>query len=195
MAEKTEALTAILEDIQDQAGLVTDQIHSEVQQLQDEEIHFFTESLHKETGHYEEKEISELELLQATKTSQAKLKIKRDLLAQRRAMAAELFDHVADALKAFVASSAYADLLEKKLDKHAKIAGKAGTFIVREQDEALMREILKRKGFSQPVETAYLEFGGWRFMCPSEGFEIDETLDNALRNQKEWFQNNSGFTL
>ena len=92
-------------------------------------------------------------------------------------------------------SSAYADLLEKKLDKHAKIAGKAGTFIVREQDEALMREILKRKGFSQPVETAYLEFGGWRFMCPSEGFEIDETLDNALRNQKEWFQNNSGFTL
>ena len=47
MAEKTEALTAILEDIQDQAGLVTDQIHSEVQQLQDEEIHFFTESLHK----------------------------------------------------------------------------------------------------------------------------------------------------
>ena len=58
MAEKTEALTAILEDIQDQAGLVTDQIHAEVQQLQDEEIHFFTESLHKETGHYEEKEIS-----------------------------------------------------------------------------------------------------------------------------------------
>ena len=110
-------------------------------------------------------------------------------------MAAELFDHVADELKAFAASSAYADLLEKKLDKHAKIAGKAGTFIVREQDEALMREILKRKGFSQPVETAYLEFGGWRFMCPSEGFEIDETLDNALRNQKEWFQNNSGFTL
>ena len=33
MAEKTEALTAILEDIQDQAGLVTDQIHAEVQQL------------------------------------------------------------------------------------------------------------------------------------------------------------------
>ena len=133
MAEKTEALTAILEDIQDQAGWVTDQIHSEVQQLQDEEIHFFTESLHQETGHYEEKEISELELLQATKTSQAKLKIKRDLLAQRQAMAAELFDHVADALKAFVASSAYADLLEKKLDKHAKIAGKAGTFMVRER--------------------------------------------------------------
>ena len=94
--------------------MVTDQIHSEVQQLQDEEIHFFTESLHKETGHYEEKEISELELLQATKTSQAKLKIKRDLLAQRQAMAAELFDHVADALKAFVASSAYADLLEDR---------------------------------------------------------------------------------
>ena len=92
MAEKTEALTAILEDIQDQAGLVTDQIHAEVQQLQDEEIHFFTESLHKETGHYEEKEISELELLQATKTSQAKLKIKRDLLAQRQAMASELFE-------------------------------------------------------------------------------------------------------
>ena len=100
MAEKTEALTAILEDIQDQAGLVTDQIHAEVQQLQDEEIHFFTESLHKETGHYEEKEISELELLQATKTSQAKLKIKRDLLAQRQAMASELFDSVADELKA-----------------------------------------------------------------------------------------------
>lgn len=108
--------------------MVTDQIHAEVQQLQDEEIHFFTESLHKETGHYEEKEISELELLQATKTSQAKLKIKRDLLAQRQAMASELFDSVADELKAFAASSAYADLLEKKLDKHAKIAGKAGTF-------------------------------------------------------------------
>ena len=58
MAENTEALTAIQEDIQDQAGMVTRQIQSEVQQLQDEEIHFFSESLQKETGHYEEKEIS-----------------------------------------------------------------------------------------------------------------------------------------
>ena len=195
MAEKTEALTAILEDIQDQAGLDTDQIQAEVQQLQEEEIHYFTQSLHKETGHYEEKEISELELLQATKTSQAKLKIKRDLLAQRQAMAAELFAGVADELKAFAASPAYAEFLEKKLDKHVRIADKDGTFIVREQDATLMGEILKRRGFQQPVETVYLEFGGWRFACPSEGFEIDETLDNALRNQKEWFQNNSGFTL
>ena len=43
MAENTEALTAIQEDIQDQAGMVTRQIQSEVQQLQDEEIHFFSE--------------------------------------------------------------------------------------------------------------------------------------------------------
>ena len=195
MAENTEALTAIQEDIQDQAGMVTRQIQSEVQQLQDEEIHFFSESLQKETGHYEEKEISELELLQATKTSQAKLKIKRDLLAQRQAMASELFNHVADELKAFAASEAYADFMEKKLDKHASLIRKPGTCTVREQDAALMREILKRRGYPQAVETVYLEFGGWRFMCPSEGFEIDETLDNALRNQKEWFQNNSGFTL
>ena len=94
MTERTEAFRMITADIEDQAGLVTNQIQAEVRQMEEEEIQYFTVLTKKETENYREREIGELKLLQATKTSQAKLKINRDLLGRRQAMAAELFDEV-----------------------------------------------------------------------------------------------------
>lgn len=195
MAENTEALGMIKMDIQDQAELVITQIQAEVKQIQEEEIHFFSDSLAKEVEHYREKEISELELLQATKTSQAKLKIKRDLLARRQAMAEALFSEVAAALDQFAAGSDYPKFLAEKLAKHADLNTREGYFTVREADTELMQKLLAKSGLKQPLRTEALRFGGFKFISLSEGIEIDETLDNAVRAQKEWFQNNSGFTL
>ena len=140
-------------------------------------------------------EIGELKLLQATKTSQAKLKINRDLLGRRQAMAAELFDEVRRRLQQFAAGEQYAQFLEKKLQSLPQLKDKNGTFVVRKEDEALMGQLLNKLGYAQLVQTGDLPLGGFRFLCPEEGFEMDETLENAVKMQKEWFQNHSGFTL
>ena len=189
MTERTEAFRMITADIEDQAGLVTNQIQAEVRQMEEEEIQYFTVLTKKETENYREREIGELKLLQATKTSQAKLKINRDLLGRRQAMAAELFDEVRRRLQQFAAGEQYAQFLEKKLQSLPQLKDKNGTFVVRKEDEALMGQLLNKLGYAQPVQTGDLPLGGFRFLCPGEGFEMDETL------QKEWFQNHSGFTL
>ena len=195
MTERTEAFRMITADIEDQAGLVTNQIQAEVRQMEEEEIEYFTVLTKKETENYREREIGELKLLQATKTSQAKLKINRDLLGRRQAMAAELFDEVRRRLQQFAAGEQYAQFLEKKLQSLPQLKDKNGTFVVRKEDEALMGQLLNKLGYAQPVQTGDLPLGGFRFLCPEEGFEMDETLENAVKMQKEWFQNHSGFTL
>lgn len=195
MAEKAEAFQAILEDIQDQAGLVINQIKDEVEQMQQEEISFFKESLNKETGHFCEKEMSELLLLSATKTSQAKLKIKRDLLSVRQEMVAQLFSSVEKELQEFVASSEYSQLLETKLLAHPEWLKMTGSFTVRQEDVELMKKLVKKNSFNHEVNVGAIKLGGFKFISNDEGIELDETLDNAVRTQKEWFQNHSGFTL
>lgn len=195
MTERTEAFRMITADIEDQAGLVTNQIQAEVRQMEEEEIQYFTVLTKKETENYREREIGELKLLQATKTSQAKLKINRDLLGRRQAMAAELFDEVRRRLQQFAAGEQYAQFLEKKLQSLPQLKDKNGTFVVRKEDEALMGQLLNKLGYAQPVQAGDLPLGGFRFLCPEEGFEMDETLENAVKMQKEWFQNHSGFTL
>ena len=195
MTERTEAFRMITADIEDQAGLVTNQIQAEVRQMEEEEIQYFTVLTKKETENYREREIGELKLLQATKTSQAKLKINRDLLGRRQAMAAELFDEVRRRLQQFAAGVQYAQFLEKKLQSLPQLKDKNGTFVVRKEDEALMGQLLNKLGYAQPVQTGDLPLDGFRFLCPEEGFEMDETLENAVKKQKEWFQNHSGFTL
>ena len=195
MTERTEAFRMITADIEYQDGLVNNQIQAEVRQMEEEEIQYFTVLTKKETENYREREIGELKLLQATKTSQAKLKINRDLLGRRQAMAAELFDEVRRRLQQFAAGEQYAQFLEKKLQSLPQLKDKNGTFVVRKEDEALMGQLLNKLGYAQPVQTGDLPLGGFRFLCPEEGFEMDETLENAVKMQKEWFQNHSGFTL
>lgn len=194
MMKENEALEIIEKDVQEQVNLVIDQINYEVKNMEEDQINFFKEGLRKEIETYKEKELNELRLFAATQASQNKLKTKRDLLHLRTQLVNQLFDQVKSKLVAFVASNDYVKFLEKKIDALGNIDDN-GYFEVRKVDVAIITEILKKKNCQCKVVETLIQLGGFRYVNPNKGFEVDDTLDFSLQNEMTWFQNNSGFTI
>ncbi|SJZ94388.1 V-type ATP synthase subunit E [Anaerorhabdus furcosa] len=194
MMKEKETLEIIESDVREQVNLVIDQINYEVKNMEEDQINFFKEGLKKEIETYKEKELNELRLFAATQASQNKLKTKRDLLHLRTQLVDQLFDDVKNKLTAFVESADYTKFIEKKIEQLGEI-DHDGYFEVRKEDVSLLTEILKKKNCQCKVEETLIQLGGFRYVNPNKGFEIDNTLDFSLQNEMTWFQNNSGFTI
>ncbi|MEG3058495.1 V-type ATP synthase subunit E [Anaerorhabdus sp.] len=193
MKEK-EALEIIESDVHEQVQLVIDQINYEVKNMEEDQINFFKEGLRKEIETYKEKELNDLRLFAATQASQNKLKTKRDLLHLRTQLVTQLFDDVKSKLVSFVNSSDYSNFLEKRIEQLGAI-DTDGYFEVRKEDTALLTEILKKHNCQCKVVETLIQLGGFRYVNPNKGYEVDNTLDFSLQNEMTWFQNNSGFTI
>ena len=68
-------------------------------------------------------------------------------------------------------------------------------FVIRKEDEALFKEILKELNLNINVKFEHFNIGGFLLVDEKNGFEYDLSLDSKLKEQKIWFQNNSGFTF
>ncbi|MEG0077108.1 V-type ATP synthase subunit E [Anaerorhabdus sp.] len=194
MMKEKEALEIIESDVHEQVQLVIDQINYEVKNMEEDQINFFKEGLRKEIETYKEKELNDLRLFAATQASQNKLKTKRDLLHLRTQLVTQLFDDVKSKLVSFVNSSDYSNFLEKRIEQLGAI-DTDGYFEVRKEDTALLTEILKKHNCQCKVVETLIQLGGFRYVNPNKGYEVDNTLDFSLQNEMTWFQNNSGFTI
>ena len=87
-------LRKIQEDVNSNASLVKELVQSETDSLHDDQLSFYKEGLKKETDTYLEKELSELRLYAATKSSRDKMDTKKKLLALRQHLSNALFDEV-----------------------------------------------------------------------------------------------------
>lgn len=194
MVKEKEVLQLIEEDIQEQENLVIDQINNEIVTMEEDQIGFFKQGLKKEIETYKEKELNELKLFAATQASQNKLKTKRDLLHLRQDLVNELFATVKSKLVLFVESTDYVIYLEKKLNE-INIENNEGYFEVNEKDVVRFKELLKKHNYSCDVQPSLIQIGGFKYINSGSGYEVDYSLDTSLKNQIQWFQNNSGFTI
>ena len=77
-------LKEIDRDVSSNAGLVQSLVEGETKSLRDDQIAFYKEALKKETDTYLEKELSDLRLYAATKSSRDKMNTKKKLLSLRQ---------------------------------------------------------------------------------------------------------------
>lgn len=194
MVKEKEVLQLIEEDIQEQVDLVIDQINNEIVTMEEDQIGFFREGLKKEIETYKEKELNELKLFAATQASQNKLKTKRDLLHMRQELVNQLFTAVRGKLMSFVESDEYVSYLERKLNE-INVENNTGYFEVSEKDVDCFKDLLKKHHYSCDVQSSLIQIGGFNYVNSDSGYEVDYSLDTSLKNQIQWFQNNSGFTI
>lgn len=186
---------SIVTDVNEQADIVINQIKYEIENLKNEEISYFVQGLNKEIDSYFESELNDLRLSTATSISQCKLKTKRDLLKIRQDLANKLFDEIRDRLVKFVNSKEYDTFLKNKLNKY-KLDYTKGFFEVKENDLSKFKNLLESLNINSDVNSSNtIKIGGFNFVSDALKLEIDETLDTSLKEQEEWFQDNSGFTL
>lgn len=188
---ENEILNDIVKDVEEQVGLVIDQINYEIAQMHDEQITLFKEGLQKEQETYLDKELDDLKMLAVTKSSKAKLKTKRELLALREEMVEALFTDLKLKLDDFVNSDDYAKMIARDLDK---LEVQGGTIIVKEEDKPLYEKFLKDHK-DVKCEVGKFKFGGFRYVTEKKDAEYDYSLDSRYDEQISWFKDNSGFTL
>lgn len=196
MNEKLLSAEKVAKAVRAQADYIINGIKMEVEAQRQEEIGEYKEELQSDINAYTEKELNELRLAAATQESQAKLKIKRDLLLVRSELVEQLFNEVRNDLLKFRNGKEYPEFLAKKLAKIASMTQLEDGYIeVREKDAEIIKDCLKEMKAVCEVKSAAIELGGIRFHSDKNKIEMDETLDAALASQMTWFQNHSGFTI
>jgi len=185
----------IEDDVNDNADLLIDRINSEIQYIKDKEITAFKAELNDKINSYREAELGGLNSKVASSESQAKINSQRDLLKLRRELVSSLFNKVKNQITDFRNSNEYADYLKGKLQKN-KIDYSKGYFVVRQEDIQVFKDVIKELEIVSEVKTDNdILLGGFRFRSVSMNIMFDETLDSNLNDQKEWFQNESGFII
>lgn len=186
-------LDAIDSDIRSNADLVTDLVEQETEDLRNNQITYFKAGLKKETDTYLEKELSDLRLYAATKSSTAKLDAKKKLLNKRKDLANELFEEVKNEVKKFIGSNDYKKYIEQNLKKVP--ISPNGYFLVRKEDEDLLKECLKSNNYLNEIKNAYLPLGGFRYVDEASRLEYSCDLNEKADEQFGWFRDNSGFQV
>lgn len=183
-----------IEDVNEQANLIIEQIHKEMETYEKDEINVFKASLEKEIDAYYEGELNDLRLKSHTTISQNKLDTKRKLLKLRSDLAKELFDATEAKLLAFSHSKEYETYLYEKLKKHA-LEYCNGYFEVRQEDVELFKRLSAELNICDDIRVADIRLGGFAFYSMIDKIKLDETLDSQLTEQEAWFMDHSGFIL
>jgi len=187
-------IISIEDDVNDKANLLIDRINEEIEYLRNKSLKKYKAHLDQEINAYRENELDELKLATASSISLSKLENKRNLLKLREEYVESIFNELDSKVINFVSSDKYNDYLSKCLDKYDVDYSK-GVFLVKEDDVKLITNILKEKEINSEVKAVYLRLGGFKFESKELSILIDESLDSRIENQKEWFQENSGFII
>ena len=122
---------------------------------------------------------------------------RRELMQKRDEITAKLFGNVKEKLISFSHTKEYKKSLLKSVEKMAGLLPGSGAVIyVKPEDMALEEDLRKAFGRDCGVEPdPSIEIGGARGRCEKAHKIADDTLDVRLKNQREWFLNNSGLTV
>jgi V/A-type H+-transporting ATPase subunit E len=153
----------------------------------------YHDQLEEETQLYIDQELSEIRQSLMKSDSQAKWKLKKNLLEKRNELANLLFDDVLSDLLTFRSSEQYRNYFESMLlDTIEKYDLGQGFLRVSKTDEELAKQLLNSHHLSLVLKIDdSIHVGGFYISNLTELMEVDMTLDTKLNDQKEWFYGHS----
>lgn len=174
-----------------------EEIAAEVETYRKEELEKYLSDVLGEAGRYEAAQLQEVAAAGARAVYQKKTALKKELFQKREGYCATIFATAEKRLLDFVGSGDYLPFLAQKAQLLGeKYAGEGITLLVRAADLPLGEELRKAFGSPCTVEaTGEILLGGLILSALTEGYRVDESLDSALRNQREWFYQNAGMVV
>lgn len=179
------------------AGQDRDKIFQEVEQHRKEELSKIENRVLQESYREIQSEVTQLKLEGVRNSSQQVAQFRKKLLDRRTQYAQQLFDQVRERLAAFSAGPDYPAWLLKKARKMAERYGdQGGVLKLRPADEKYIADLQREVGQHYQYQTEpSIQLGGLLLDNPEKRYLVDETLDQALEEQKEWFYKHSGFSV
>lgn len=132
----------------------------------------------------------------ATEISESHIERTKKLIHKRDEYVRDIFEKAKEELMAFSLSDAYLSFLKAKLKKVNEDFDEDSIMYISSKDQSLSQELVN--SFGKNIEVKIDEnivIGGFILENRKSHLIVDETLDFALKNQKEWFNKNSGLII
>lgn len=195
--EKQKLKNYFEEEIQRVSNIQIKELDHEIDTIRKETIANLEEEAQNEAGLLRDSELREMQSDFAIQASRLREEQSRKLMQKRRELNEEIFTEVKKQLLAFCESDRYEPMLIEKLTACAKqYANKNVDIHIAPKDEAYRKTMEKAygKGCNIICDDQIL-IGGFLLNYKEDGIVIDETLDTALDDQREWFFANSGLFI
>ncbi|UTY39891.1 V-type ATP synthase subunit E [Allocoprobacillus halotolerans] len=185
------------DEIERQAKSEEQAILNEVKALEEEAYESMKAEAKKDADLKLKQEEEEMSSNASAEISESHIERTKKLIEKRDEYVKNIFDQARDELKAFVKSADYMPFVEAKIQRVADNF-KDSQSIMYVSHEDLAHKAAFVKAFGQDIEVQAsddITIGGFILENKASSLVVDETLDFALNNQREWFNKNSGLII
>ena len=185
------------DEIERQAKNEEKSILDEVKALEDEAYESMKVEAKRDADLKLKQEEEEMSSNASAEISESHIERTKKLIEKRDEYVKSVFDDARQKLIDITNSEDYASFMEEKIKKVAShFEGSSSIMYVREKDLKMEKDLVK--AFDQGLKVEASEdiiIGGFIIENKESSLVVDETLDFALANQKEWFNKNSGLII
>lgn len=185
------------DEIERQAKSEEQAILNEVKALEDEAYESMKAEAKRDADLKLKQEEEEMSSNASAEISESHIERTKKLIEKRDEYVKNIFDQARDELKAFVKSDEYLPFVEAKIKKVAADFKDSKSIMYVSHDDFKNKDAFA-KAFGTDIEVQAsddIQIGGFILENKASSLVVDETLDFALNNQKDWFNKNSGLII
>ncbi|OUQ74794.1 MULTISPECIES: V-type ATP synthase subunit E [Massilimicrobiota] len=185
------------DEIERQAKSEEQAILNEVKALEDEAYESMKAEAKRDADLKLKQEEEEMSSNASAEISESHIERTKKLIEKRDEYVKNIFDQARDELKAFVKSDEYFPFVEAKIQRVAENFKDSKSIMYVSHDDFKNKDAFV-KAFGTDIEVQAsddIQIGGFILENKASSLVVDETLDFALNNQKDWFNKNSGLII
>lgn len=143
------------------------------------------------------KEMAEMRIAISSDRAKKEIESRKKLFDKRKEIVDEVFSAAKDRLYAFVETKEYIKFLENSAKKIASVLDEEDIVIyICDRDKSLLETIKKMFSKDYKIEVSNdIHIGGLKAFSKTRGIIVDESIDEKLCSQYEWFIENSNLRV
>lgn len=197
MEKKEQVFLYMKEEIERLASLEEEKILAEAKELEAEAYQQIKAEAKKDADALLAKELVEISSNASVEASLSQEEKTKKLVETREAYVTTIFKEAKNRLNEFVNSEGYKMYLIKHMEKISSLYQMSDSILkLRQNDTKYADDLVKAYGIDLTVEVSdEIKIGGFIIENKATNVVVDESLDTALENQKEWFYKTSGLMI
>lgn len=197
MEKKEQVFLYMKEEIERLANLEEEKILAEAKELEAEAYRQLEAEAKKDADALLAKELVEISSSASVEASSSQEERTKKLVEKRDGYVANIFSEAKNKLIEFVNSTEYKTYLIEHMKKIGELYQMNDSILwLREEDMKYADELVKAYGIDLTVEqSSNITIGGFIIENKETNVVVDESLDFALENQKDWFYKTSGLMI
>lgn len=197
MEKKEQVFLYMKEEIERLANLEEEKILAEAKELEIEAYEQIKNEAKKDADALLAKELAEISSNASVEASLSQEEKTKKLVETREGYVAKIFKEAKNRLTEFVNGDDYKTYLIKHMEKISSLYQMSNSILkIRQNDTKYADDLVKVYGIDLTVEVSdEIKIGGFIIENKATNVVIDESLETALENQKEWFYKTSGLMI